>query len=115
MLEIDPSNEDARFLRQQCVAIDDQIETMIVSAEEAGQKKKVDKFIIDGKALLEKNKLEEALKKIKAALEIEQNNKEDSDLLTKIERKLQDELEIEKLLNDGKKYLDQDKYEETLD
>jgi len=115
VLEIDPGNEDARFLRQQCVAIDDQIETMIVSAEEAAQKKKVDKFIIDGKALLEKNKLEEALKKFKAALEIEQNNKEASDLLTKIERKLQDELEIEKLLNAGKKYFDQDKYEKALD
>jgi len=68
VLEIDPNNEDARFLRQQCVAIDDQIETMIVSAEEAAQKKKVVKLIIDGKALLEKNKLGEALKKFKAAL-----------------------------------------------
>ncbi|MCH8021160.1 hypothetical protein IH785_15025, partial [candidate division KSB1 bacterium] len=115
VLEIDPNNEDARFLRQQCVAIDDQIETMIVSAEETAQKKKVVTLIIDGKALLQKNKLGEALKKFKAALEIEQNNKEALDLLATIERKLQDELEIEKLLNAGKKYFDQDKYEEAID
>ena len=115
VLEIDPNNEEAKFLKQQCLAIEDKIGTMIVSAEETAQKKKVVTLIIDGKALLKKNKLGEALKKLKAALEIDQNNKEALDLLATIERKLQDELEIEQLLNLGKKYFDQDKYEEALD
>ncbi|MCH8019753.1 protein kinase [candidate division KSB1 bacterium] len=56
VLEIDPNNEEAKFLKQQCLAIEDKIETMIVSAEETAQKKKLDKLIVDGNGYLEQNK-----------------------------------------------------------
>ena len=86
VLEIDPNNEEAKFLKQQCLAIEDKMETMIVSAEETAQKKKLDKLIVDGNGYLEQNKYNEALKEFNKVLKIDPENKEAVNGLKKVQK-----------------------------
>ncbi|MFQ5674898.1 MAG: hypothetical protein ACE5G1_03290, partial [bacterium] len=110
---------EATFLRQKCSEIENQIETMIVSADQkraevTALKQKVTELIAQGKAALEENKNNAALDKFKAVLELDNENKEARELVVTTEQKLKDELEIERLFANGKKYFEQNNYNEAL-